>query len=117
MPCVDGTDRPYLSLDAAADAHVVDRDAGVLAQQVVGGLGHRDVAHHRAQHRLCGGARLVPLTDAPGHACRLHAGQLSGDAPEGPREVGARRERHDRLEEWRQRRKDAKAAPAATAKA
>ena len=28
-------------LDVAADAHVVDRDAGVLAKQVVGVLGDR----------------------------------------------------------------------------
>ncbi len=31
-------------LHAAADRHVVDRDAGVLAEQVVGLLGDRDVA-------------------------------------------------------------------------
>src|SRR5882672_6810726 len=37
-------------LDAAADAHVVDRDAGVLAQQVVGLLGDRDVVDHGAEH-------------------------------------------------------------------
>ena len=41
-----------VDLDAAADRHVVDRDAGVLAQQVVVLLGDRDVADHRAEDAL-----------------------------------------------------------------
>ena len=36
--------RDAVDLDAAADRDVVDRDAGVLAQQVVGALGDLDVA-------------------------------------------------------------------------
>ena len=39
--------------------YVVDRDAGVLAQQVVGRLGHADVVHHRRQHALRGGRGLA----------------------------------------------------------
>src|SRR5688572_206336 len=42
--------------DAAPDPHVVDRDSGVLAQEVVGVLGDRDVADHGAEHAL--GARV-----------------------------------------------------------
>src|SRR2546426_10688866 len=41
-----------VDLDAAADPDVVDRDAGVLAEQVVRVLGHRNVADHRAEHAL-----------------------------------------------------------------
>src|SRR5437588_7537955 len=48
-----------VDLDAAADPDVVDRDAGVLAEQVVGGLGDRDVADHRAEHALRAGVGLV----------------------------------------------------------
>ena len=51
-------------LDAAADAHVVDRDAGVLAQQVGLVLGDSDVLHHRTEHalRACVGlARRQPV--------------------------------------------------------
>src|SRR5438874_13749557 len=43
-------ERHTVDLDAAADPDVVDRDAGVLTKQIVGVLGHRDVADHRAEH-------------------------------------------------------------------
>src|SRR5437764_9104577 len=48
-----------VDLDAAADPHVVDRDARVLAEQVVGVLGDRDVADHRAEHALRAGIGLA----------------------------------------------------------
>jgi len=35
------------------------RDAGVLAEQIVGVLRHGDVADHRAEHALCAGVGLV----------------------------------------------------------
>ncbi len=41
-------------LDAAADGHVVDGDAGVLAEEVLGLLGDADVGDHRAEHALRG---------------------------------------------------------------
>ena len=37
----------------AADGDVVDRHAGVLAREVVGAFGHRNVPDHRAEDRLC----------------------------------------------------------------
>src|SRR5690606_9419368 len=43
-------ERPAVHLDAAPDAQVVDREAGVLAEEVVGLLGHGDVADHGAEH-------------------------------------------------------------------
>jgi len=39
-------------LDAPPDRDVVDRDAGILAEQVVGRFGDGDVADHRAQNVL-----------------------------------------------------------------
>src|SRR3989454_2182283 len=42
--------RDAVHLDPAPDPHVVDRDPGVLAQQVVGVLGHTDVADHGPEH-------------------------------------------------------------------
>src|SRR3981081_4628887 len=39
-------------LNAPADGYVVDRDARVLAKQVVGRLRNRDVPDHRAQNVL-----------------------------------------------------------------
>src|SRR5439155_16810570 len=54
-------------LDAAADGHVVDRDSGVLAEEIIGGLGNRDVLDHRAEHffrrraGLARGERCEPL--------------------------------------------------------
>ncbi len=44
-----------IDLDAAADGHVVDRNAGVLAQQVIGFLGDRDVLDQGGEDRLAGG--------------------------------------------------------------
>ncbi len=46
-----GLQRDSVDDDIAADRHVVDRQAGVLAQQVVGLFRHRDVANHHAQYR------------------------------------------------------------------
>ena len=45
-------------LHAGADLHVVDRDARVLAQEVVRVFGHADVPDHRAEYRLARGVRL-----------------------------------------------------------
>ena len=50
-----------VDLDVAADGDVVDRDAGVLAQQVVGALGDRDVLHHGGENGLPGRVGLAPL--------------------------------------------------------
>src|SRR6185436_13139861 len=47
-----------IDLHAATDPHVVDRDAGVLAEQVVRVLGDRDVADHGAEHALRPGIGL-----------------------------------------------------------
>ena len=44
-------ERVAVDLDAAADPDVVDRHAGVLAEQVVGLLGDADVGHHGREHR------------------------------------------------------------------
>src|SRR5712692_3434957 len=49
-----------VDFDAAADPHVVDRDAGVLAQEIVGLLGDRDVPDHGAEHALRAGVGLAP---------------------------------------------------------
>src|SRR6185503_5280951 len=49
-----------VDLDAASDPHVVDRDAGVLAEEVVGVLGDRDVADHGAEHALRARVGLAP---------------------------------------------------------
>src|SRR6266850_272543 len=51
--------RQAVDLDAAADPDVVDRDTGVLAEQVVRVLGDRDVADHRAEHALRTGIGLA----------------------------------------------------------
>ena len=56
-------DRDAVDRHAPADRHVVDRNPRVLAQQVVGRLGHRDVLHHHAEHPLRGRVGL-----ARGHA-------------------------------------------------
>ena len=50
--------RHAVEFDVAPDDDVVDRNAGVLAQQVVGALGDRDVLDHGAEH---GAARRVGL--------------------------------------------------------
>ena len=42
--------RDSVDLDATPDRDVVDGNARVLAQQIVGRLRHGDVANHRAQH-------------------------------------------------------------------
>src|SRR5438132_8069854 len=52
-------EREAVDFDAAPDPDVVDRDAGVLAEQIVGVLGHRDVADHGAEHALSAGVALV----------------------------------------------------------
>ena len=54
---------------------VVDRDAGVLAQQVVGRFGDRDVADHRAEHAL---ARSAPVSRAASAAkpCLMSGGRI-----------------------------------------
>ena len=52
-------EREAVDFDAAADPDVVDRDAGVLAEQVVVALGDRDVADHGAEHALRAGVALV----------------------------------------------------------
>src|SRR5688572_7172458 len=58
-PAPDGVLQPRaVYLHAAPDPDVVDRDAGVLAQQVVGVLGYGDVAHHGAKHSLGAGVGL-----------------------------------------------------------
>ena len=46
-------------LHAAADDDVVDRDAGVLAEEVLGVLRDADVGDHGAEHPLRGRVRLV----------------------------------------------------------
>ena len=51
--------RGAVELDVAADDDVVDRDAGVLAQQVLGALGDGDVLHHGAEDGLAGGVGLL----------------------------------------------------------
>src|SRR5438067_13761102 len=52
-------EREAVDFDAAPDPDVVDRDAGVLAEQIVGVLGHRDVADHGAEHALGAGIALA----------------------------------------------------------
>ena len=54
-----GLERHAVHVDVAADDDVVDRDAGVLAEQVVGALGHRDVLDHRREDRLGGAVALA----------------------------------------------------------
>jgi len=44
--------------DLLADLDVEDRDAGILAEQVVVRLGDMDVANHRGEHGLAGRVRL-----------------------------------------------------------
>ena len=51
--------RRAVELDMAADGDVVDRNAGVLAQQVPGALGHRDVLDHGVENGLAGGVGLL----------------------------------------------------------
>ena len=51
--------RRAVEFDIAADGDVVDRDAGVLAQQVLGALGDRDVLHHGAEDGRAGGVGFV----------------------------------------------------------
>jgi hypothetical protein len=53
-----------VDLHAAADPDVVDRHAGVLAQQVVGLLGDADVGDHGGEHLPRGAAGLRPLQAA-----------------------------------------------------
>src|SRR6266704_2842829 len=44
-----------VELDTPPDGHVVDGNAGVLTEQVVRRLGHRDVPDHGPKHTLRGG--------------------------------------------------------------
>ncbi len=46
-------------LDAAADAHVVDRDTGVLAEEVLRVLGHPDILDHGSERAFRAGVRLA----------------------------------------------------------
>ena len=55
--------RRAVELDVAADGDVVDRNAGVLAEQVLGALGDRDVLDHGAEDGLAGGVGF--LTQQP----------------------------------------------------
>ncbi len=48
-----------VDVDVAADGHVVDRDAGILAQQVGVVLGDADVPDHGAEYRLRGGVGFL----------------------------------------------------------
>ncbi len=50
--------RRAVELDVLADDDVVDRDAGVLAQQVLPLLGDRDVLDHGVEHGAAGGVGL-----------------------------------------------------------
>ncbi len=47
--------RDAVEFDVLADDDVVDRDAGVLAKQILPPLGHRDVLDHGAEHGPAGG--------------------------------------------------------------
>ena len=51
-------ERHAVHFDAAPDPHVVDRDAGVLAQQVLPLLGDSDVLDHGVEHGAAGGVGL-----------------------------------------------------------
>src|SRR6185369_840396 len=68
-----------VDLDAAPDPHVVDRDAGVLAQQIVGVLGDRDVADHGAEHALRARVGLAPRE---GVEALLHVGRQPLERPD-----------------------------------
>ncbi len=59
--------RMAVHLDIAADRHVVDRNAGVLAQQVFMVLGDADVRAHGLQHAARGveAFRLRQPVDPP----------------------------------------------------
>src|SRR6185437_14081079 len=52
-----------VELDVAADDDVVDRDAGVLAEQIARSLGDRDVLDHGAENSLTG--RVGLCSDQP----------------------------------------------------
>src|SRR5438067_10143453 len=52
-------ERHTVDFDAAADPDVIDRDAGVLAEEIVGVLRDGDVADHRAEHALRAGVGLL----------------------------------------------------------
>ncbi len=52
-------ERRAVELDVATDDDVVDRNAGVLAEQVVGALGDHDVLAHRRQDGAGGGVALA----------------------------------------------------------
>ncbi len=41
-----------VQLDVSADGDVVDRNAGVLTEQIVGAFGHRDIFDHGAEDGL-----------------------------------------------------------------
>src|SRR4030095_12884274 len=61
-----------IDMHVAADGDVVDRHPGVLAREVVGAFGHRDVLDHGAEDGLCAriGLRarktIEPLLDIQG---------------------------------------------------
>ena len=48
-----------VELDVVADGDVVNGDAGVLAEQVLGALGDRDILHHGAEDGLAGGVGFL----------------------------------------------------------
>ena len=50
-----------IDLDAAADHNVINRNAGVLTQQIVGVLGDFDVPDHGAENCLAGGVGFVSV--------------------------------------------------------
>src|SRR5665213_922346 len=47
--------RRAVEFDMTADGDVVDRNAGVLAEQVLGALGNRNIFYHGAENGLAGG--------------------------------------------------------------
>ena len=51
--------RHAVDLDVAADGDVVDRDAGVLAEDILGALGDRDVLDHGAEDGAAGRVGLA----------------------------------------------------------
>src|SRR5687767_13255675 len=50
-----------VDLHVCADGDVVDRDPGILAQQVIGVLRYLDVPDHGAEYRLPGRVRLAAI--------------------------------------------------------
>src|SRR5207249_4389430 len=46
--------------DVAADDDVIDRDSGILAQQIAGALGDCDILHHGIEDGAAGRVALAP---------------------------------------------------------